>query len=101
MPSNDVTQRYLQLHELTARIKAALADEDYHALGPMITVHKELMKQITGAGDNDDKNLLPVLKEIKRDIDAVIRDVEIKKGTIQNQLRASGNRRKLARAYGA
>ena len=100
MPSNDHKGLYLQLHKITGQIKAALAESNYDALTPMMAVHQGLLKQLNAAGNCSDPNMMTLLKSLKSDVDDVIKELETKKGAIREEIKISGNKRKLAKAYG-
>ena len=100
MPSNRHESLYVQLYEVTNRVKAAMGNKNYHALPPMLAVHQDLMRQLAETGDCDDPKMLTLLNNIRQEVNRVIQALEWRKKELREKIRVSGNKRKLARAYG-
>ncbi len=101
MPSNLHEGLFQQLRTVTSRVKDALGENELDRLPEMMQEHENIMLQLKPAGDCQDPELLHLMRDIKADVQTVIQEIETRQSQIRGQMKATGNKKKLAKAYGA
>lgn len=100
MPSEPHTVLYHQLQDITARVKTAVVNSDLDTLPELAQAHKDIMTALQEAGSSNDPGLLGLVTEIRDQIQEAMIGIRARQDEIGEQLKASGTKRKLNKAYG-
>ena len=88
-----------QLRDVTARVKAALADGDTEAIAQLALEHKTVMNKLNQAGLDTNANLIDLVKELSDEVREVTAEIGKRRDKIGQQLVLSGRRKKMVYAY--
>jgi hypothetical protein len=91
---------YRRLSDVTDDVRNALCVKNTEALAFLAETNKTLMNKIDRAGFTRDPSLIPMLKAVKEQVDEITVQIKTERDKIGLQLKAAGNRKKLAAAYG-
>ena len=96
MPHESLFRR---LRDITARVKAALRDEDTEALERLALEHKTVMDKLNQAGLSTNAGLIDMVKEVSDEVREVIAEIGNRRDEIGRELVLFGQRKKAAYAY--
>jgi hypothetical protein len=91
---------YKRLSDVTAGVKNALDKKDTGTLVLLAEDNKIVLDKIKQKGFSRDPGLIHLLKAVKEQVDEITAQIKAKRDKIGLQLKAAGNRKKLAAAYG-
>jgi hypothetical protein len=91
---------YRRLSDVTAGFKNALGEKDTGTLVWLAETNNIALDKIKQKGFSRDPRLIHLLKAVKEQVDEMTAQIKAEKDKIGLQLKAAGNRKKLAAAYG-
>jgi len=91
---------YRRLSDVTAGGRNALCGKSPKALESLAEANKTLLDKINRVGFARDPGLIGLLKAAKKEVDEIVAQIKVERDRIGLQLKAAGNRKKLAAAYG-
>lgn len=100
MPSEPHELLYPRLRDVTDQVKYAVDNNDLDALPGLVLAHKDIMTALTKAGFSNDPSLLGLIMDIRDRVQDVSRVIEARRDQIGQELKATGAKRKLNKAYG-
>ncbi|MFH0730473.1 MAG: hypothetical protein V2B19_29530 [Pseudomonadota bacterium] len=100
VPSETHAVLFHRLRDITTRIKTAVDDNTLDTLPGLIQAHKEVMTALKAAGFSNDPGLLGLVTEIHDRVQSAGTGIQARHDELGQQLKASGTKRKLQRAYG-
>ena len=90
---------YRRLEETLAAAREALAKNDYELIPGILKTQEEIMAGLAQAGECTDTALLPMILRLKDEMDAVAREIELKRDGLREEMSIAANKRKIA-VYG-
>lgn len=99
MQSEPHESLFNKLRNITARVKAALCDEDTEALERLTLEHKTVMDKLNQAGLSTNADLIGLVKELSNEVRDVIVEIGKQRDEIGRELVTLGKRKKMAYAY--
>jgi fructose 1,6-bisphosphatase len=90
---------FKRLHDITARVKAALRDQDTEALQCLAFEHKTVMDKLNQNGLSTNVEMIHTVGELSDDVHDVIAEISKRRDEIAQQLLLFGKRKKVAYAY--
>jgi hypothetical protein len=100
VPSDTHEVLYRRLRDITARVKAAVDRNELDPLPGLVQEHKEVMAALQKAGFSKDQRLLGQVTELRDQVREAMMGIQARKDEIGQQLKATGIKIKLDRAYG-
>jgi hypothetical protein len=100
LPSSSHEMLYRRLQGIAADTRSALMQNDFEKLLRITAAHQQITAALKGAGDCMDTDSLSLLIQTRDDICAVEQEVEKRSTELRGLLKVSGNKRKIAKAYG-
>lgn len=92
---------YRRLSDVTAGVRNALGEKNTETtLAKLAESNKTLLDKINRVGFARDPGLIGLLKAAKKEVDEIVAQIKVERDRIGLQLKAAGNRKKLAAAYG-
>jgi hypothetical protein len=88
-----------RLHDITARVKTALRDQDTEALKRLALEHKTVMNKLNQDGLSTNVDLIDMVREVSDEVHEVIAEIGRRRDDIAQQLLLLGKRKKVAYAY--
>ena len=85
---------FKRLHDIAARVKAALRDEDTEALERLALEHKTVMDTLNQKGFSRNADLFDMVKEVSDEVRAVIAEIGERRDQIAQQLLLFEKRKK-------
>ena len=99
MQSEPHESLFKRLREITARVKAVLADGNTEALERLALEHNMVMNKLNQAGLSTNADLLGLAKEVSDDVCDVIAEIGKRRDEVGRQLVGLGKRKRTAYAY--
>jgi uncharacterized protein YcaQ len=90
---------FKRLHDITARVKPALRDEDTEALERLALEQKVVMDKLNQEGLCTNMDLIDMVRELSDEVDEVIVEIGRRRDEIAQQLLLAGKRKRMAYAY--
>jgi hypothetical protein len=100
VPSEPHNALYHRLRDITAQVKAVVDTNDLDELPGLVQAHKDVMTDLEKAGFSNDPGLLGLVTEIRDRIQEAMIGIQARQDEIGQQLKATGAKRKLDKAYG-
>jgi hypothetical protein len=100
VPSEPHEVLYHRLRDITARVKTAVDRNDLDTLPGLVQEHEEVMAALQKAGVSKDHGLLSQVTELSDQVQEVVIGLRARKDEIGQQLKATGIKKKLDKAYG-
>ncbi len=99
MQSKPHESLFKRLHDITARVKAALRDEDVEALERLALEHKTVMDKLNQGGLSTNGDLMGMVREVSDEVHEVIGEIGKRRDEVAQQLLLFRKRKKVACAY--
>ncbi len=99
MQSKPHESLFKRLHDITARVKAALRDEDVEALERLALEHKTVMDKLNQGGLSTNGDLMGMVREVSDEVHEVIGEIGKRRDEVAQQLLLFRKRKKVAYAY--
>lgn len=99
MQSKPHESLFKRLHDITARVKTALRDQDTEALKRLALEHKTVMDKLNQDGLSTNVDLVDMAREVGDEVHEVIAEIAKRRDEIAQQLLLFGKRKKVAYAY--
>jgi hypothetical protein len=100
LPSNVKETLYRRLQRITDDAATVLSENDFERLPEIIEAQQAVMVALREEGDCMDTDLVPLITQIRNDVQAVEKKIIEKNAEIRTALRIVANKRKLSKAYG-
>jgi hypothetical protein len=100
VPSEPHEVLYPRLRDITGRVKVAVENNELDALPGLAQAHKDIMAALTEAGLSAEPSLLGLIMEIRDRVQEVTLAIGERRDQIGRQLKATGTKKKLNKAYG-
>jgi hypothetical protein len=91
---------YEQLRDVNRRVNEVLEKAEYDTLADLLQTQVKVVKRLRAAGTCEDVGLLPFLMETRDQLADTALILQHHRTELAGRLKATGTKRKLARAYG-
>ncbi len=99
MQSKPHESLFKRLHDITARVKTALRDQDTEALKRLALECQTVMNKLNQDGFSTNVDLIHMVREVNDEVHEVIAELGKRRDEIAQQLLLLGKRKKVAYAY--
>ena len=99
MQSKPHESLFKRLHNITARVKTALRDQDTEALKRLALECKTVMNRLNQDGLSTNVDLIHMVREVSDEVHEVIAEIGKRRDEIAQQILLFGKRKKVAYAY--
>lgn len=99
MQSEPHESLFKRLHDIAARVKPALRDEDTEALERLALEQKAVMDKLNQEGLSTNMDLIDMAREVSDEVHEVIAEIGKRRDEIARQLLLVGKRKRMAYAY--